>query len=1323
MSSPFSFQDYYVHLQIPLQDIASATNNFAIENLVGKGEFGKFYKGQLILRSGHESLINIVARRLDRSNGGRHEYIKDQFWTEISMLFRLKHQNLVSFVGFCDEDGEKIVITKYAVNGSLDKYLNSPTLTWMQRLRICVDAARALNYIHYDTRHNFRVIHRNIKSSTILLDENWDARLSGFELSTATRRQRFVLSPVCGTFGYLDPVHTETGSVTQKSDVYAFGVVLFEVLCGRKAQIYSKDNRPEYLAPLATKHYEDKSLDEIIDPDLRKQMDRQSLSIFSHTAYQCLNRQRAQRPNMEDVVKTLEKASQLQWKHENPGENLEHLKIQLKDIVLATENFADTYCIGSGAYGMVYIAELDHFDSKSWSAREWKNKDELPKKRSSVAIKKIISRQDGEGEQGFFAEIEMLTSCKHKNIVSLLGFCDEGPHLILVYELASNGSLDDFLGNTNNITTLLWKQRIKVCLGIACGLNYLHTTMDDKERIIHCDIKSGNILLYENWEAKIADFGLSRFHPASTVNTNNIAGTEVYLDPEYLKTGKLKKESDTYSFGVVMFELLCGRLAYDAIYNTDNDKGLPSIVRQRFSEGICMDMVDPKIKEETDDNIFTLNRGPNQNSLDTFSKIAYQCLAETQAERPTMEAVIKELEKALYFQENNKDNLKISLEAIKLATQNFSDSNCIGGGGFGKAYKGQVPHGNGHNIIVAKRLKGRYGYCDEMNEKIIVYEYTTRGSLDRYLNDDGLMWMKRLEICIDVARGLDFLHETSIVKQEVVIHRDIKSSNILLNWDWKAKITDFGLSLICPMYQEVDYLMEHVTGTVGYVDPLYMDTGFLTKESDIYSFGVVLFEILCGRLAFIQHRDNNPQFLARLVKDKLDKGRVEEMVFEGIKKQIVPESLTTFCKIAYQCLHDDREKRPTAREVILQLEKALEFQEDYEVWEPKLPADYKQIIQMSKSSEIYSDKMKKDIYDMFSQGILVQEGKVWFSFHGHGERNELISARMFSYKNRKSYKWRSVPKSRFQVVAKMLDISNLKIQVQIKTQFLSPNVVYGVHLIFKFCDSRKISNKPMYVNLKYKMESETLHTYFATLRKDTWMMIELGRFLNHKEGIDLEVLLESFSSYYCGSGAIYVEGIEFQAVDNVRHEDNEKLREVQGVLTSKLWLSKVDGKKCHMLPAKDVLYDSSNDKFFNWKPSTESRFQEVIEVLPRQVFGIKCKIESQMLSPNTDYVCYLVFKLSERCRGLHCPVKVRNLLHRKNKEIGIVYFRFPSLWNILDTDRVPRRREDGWMEVNVWKFNSNDGIRHDSIPVNLKLISYEETMSGLVVCGLEIRPM
>lgn len=1057
------------------------------------------------------------------------------------------------------------------------------------------------------------------------------------------------------------------------------------------------------------------------------------------------------------------------------GKNLEHLKIQLKDIVLATDNFADKYRIGSGGYGVVYKANLEHFDSKSSSAIEGKNKYELPKKRSSVAIKQIFSRQDGQGEQGFLAEIEMLTSCKHPNIVSLLGFCYEEPQRILVYELASNGSLEDYLGNTDKMTTFTWTQRIKMCLDIAHGLNYLHTTMEDKERIIHRDIKSANILLYENWEAKIADFGLSRFHPASTINTYNIAGTEVYLDPEYLKTGKLKKESDIYSFGVVLFEIMCGRLAYDEIYNVGNDKGLPSIVRRLFSDGNLKEMVDPKIKEESIENRFSLNRGPNQDSLDAFSKIAYQCLAETQAERPTMEAVIKELEKALYFQENNKDILKISLEDIKLATQDFSENNCIGKGGFGKVYKGEVSHANGHDIIVAKRLDARYGqgepeflteleilfeykhenviglvgYCDELGEKIIVYEYASNGSLDRHLNNDCLTWMKRLQISIDVARGLDFLHGTSVVKQDVVVHRDIKSANILLNWDWKAKVTDFVLSLICPINQEMDYVIENVVGTIGYCDPLYLESSVLTKESDIYSFGVVLFELLCGRLVYEYH-NGNMRIQTKLVKDHFKKGRVGDMVFEGIKEQIVPQSLSTYSSIAYQCLKRQREERPTISTVLVQLEEALEFQEDYEIWEPKLPADYEQIIQMSESPEICSDKMKKDLYDMFCKGILLQEGNLWFSLNSTGERNEMISARKFSYKNRRLHKWRSDPESRFPRVAKMLDISNLQIQIQIKTQFLSLDVMYGVRLVFKFCDPRKFSNKPMYVNLTYKMGSETLHAYFATLREDKWMTIELYRFLNHKEGLEFEVLLERFSRCYCGSDAVYVEGIEFQAIDKLKHEEYEKLQLATDSLeilksskgyvpdggkeepdrfpindSEKLWLSKVDGKKCHMLPAKVVLYNSSNDKFFARKPSTQSRFQEQIEVLQQQVLGIKCKIECQMLSPDTNYVCYLVFNLSEKCCGLHCPVKVRDQLHWKIKESGILYFRSPSPWNLHDDtyNRIPKKREDGWMEVNVWKFNSNDGIRRDCIPINLKLISYEGTMAGLIVCGLEIRPM
>lgn len=285
-----------------------------------------------------------------------------------------------------------------------------------------------------------------------------------------------------------------------------------------------------------------------------------------------------------------------------------------------------------------------------------------------------------------------------------------------------------------------------------------------------------------------------------------------------------------------------------------------------------------------------------------------------------------------------------------MATQNFHDDNCIGRGGFGNVYKGKVPKDDGFDTIVAKRLdttRGQgekqfrnelqilfeykhenvirlVGYCDEKDAKVIVYEYASRGSLDKYLNDVRLTWMKRLNICIDVATALEFLHGGSAI-QAAVIHRDIKTENILLNDEWKAKLADYGLSLISAINQETDYVIDHACGTLGYLDPLYRKSGFLTLESDIYSFGVVLFEILCGRSTFAINKHEG-QFLPSFIKQRFEKGKHDEVVFEAIKTQIVPKALTAFQTIAFQCLHDNRENRPTAKEVLEQLKKALEFQ-------------------------------------------------------------------------------------------------------------------------------------------------------------------------------------------------------------------------------------------------------------------------------------------------------------------------------------------------------------------------------------------------------------
>ncbi|MFS7990841.1 putative protein kinase RLK-Pelle-SD-2b family [Helianthus anomalus] len=327
------------------------------------------------------------------------------------------------------------------------------------------------------------------------------------------------------------------------------------------------------------------------------------------------------------------------------GETIVLSRFRLSDIMVATENFSDIYCIGLHEYGKVYKAELDDFKNKSSLAfKEKLNDSGWPKTRVNVAIKHISNGVNV--KQRFFLEIEMRTSYKHPNMVSLIGFCDEDDDVILVYEHASNKSLDDYLKNVDNMNNLTWTQRLHMCLGIARGLNHIHTKMDNQERIIHGDIRSANILLGENLGPKIAYFGISNFHLE-----NQNTSTKVYWDPEFERTRIMKIESDIFSFGVILLEIFCGRLAYDSIYIDENDKGLAAIARSGLNDGAIKKLLDPKlINEVINDEIITSNRGPNQNSLDTFLKITHQCLEEAQAKRPTMETVIKELEISLNFQ-------------------------------------------------------------------------------------------------------------------------------------------------------------------------------------------------------------------------------------------------------------------------------------------------------------------------------------------------------------------------------------------------------------------------------------------------------------------------------------------------------------------------------------------------------------------------------------------------------------------------------------------------------------------------------------------------
>ncbi|GKA57307.1 putative serine/threonine/dual specificity protein kinase, catalytic domain-containing protein [Tanacetum coccineum] len=731
------------------------------------------------------------------------------------MLSRVRHGHLVSLIGYCSEFNEMMVVYEYILGGDLAKRLHKvdgksiwTPLSWVEHLKICIRAARALDYLHTGTGVKNRIIHRDVKSSNILLDENMAAKVSDLGLSKIGHVDQsctHVSTNVKGTFGYLDPNYFMTGRLTRKSDVYSFGVVLLEVLCGRPAVDPSLDERG--LVGWAQRNIKEGTLNDIIDLNMtgltlcsRKKI--QIIKAFVKIAVKCLQTRPKDRPTMSEVVVDLEAALALQERGE----------------YLVRSRYNNGEQISSSSYSktgkiMMLSRTLRKILPAKTPVRPALRKSEVGESTFSTMGLIINSWLEGLGDKS----ARRLTTC----------------------------------GSSGETVSC----RISECVGVM--FSYAVDCISFWARLKNC------FIIFTEFDM------ICFFHFLSS-------------DVEY---------PECFGYQIVtrwVRGCYLAILGYPAIGVL-----LRTLVNEKHTRYFT-----PRLRHF----IRCLGRG-GRGSRVSHSDSEPDVISGAGIDEDSSSLVL-----------GTSHCRRYSLAEIQLATNNFDPETIIGKGGFGKVYKGFIDDGGTRTTVAIKRLDclsrqgasefwtevkmlsrvrhghlvSLIGYCSEFNEMMVVYEYISGGDLAKRLHKvDG------------------------------------KNENMA------AKVSDLGLSKIGHVDQSCTHVSTNVKGTFGYLDPNYFITGRLTRKSDVFSFGVVLLEVLCGRPAVDPSLDERG--LVGWAQRNIKEGTLNDIIdlnMTGLtlcsRKKI--QIIKAFVKIAVKCLQTRPKDRPTMSEVVVDLEAALAFQ-------------------------------------------------------------------------------------------------------------------------------------------------------------------------------------------------------------------------------------------------------------------------------------------------------------------------------------------------------------------------------------------------------------
>ncbi|KAL8166263.1 hypothetical protein V2J09_007762 [Rumex salicifolius] len=990
-----------------ISELDKATDHFNENRILGQGGQGTVYKGMLT----DGSIVAIKkAKLLDETQ-------LEQFINEVVILSRINHRHVVKLFGCCLETEVPLLVYEFIPNGTLFEHIHDPdedfAVSWEMRLKIAADSAGAIAYLHSSS--SIPIYHRDIKSSNILLDEKYRAKVSDFGSSkTIAMDQTHLTTLVQGTMGYLDPEYFQSYQFTEKSDVYSFGVVVLELLTSKKP-IYREGNAMEQ-KNLVTEFLfltQDSRVSNILDPKIVEEAKEDELISVVELAKRCVNWSGKLRPTMKEVAMTLEmiiKSPEQVSSWYQQQEDITNLYARYDEFDMDGASDADFIwtTLPSGVAsppsgsnspppgpsltkqgcqqkcGKAVIAYPFGIGSRCYHNKWF----EITCDNSSTPAKAFLTKLNLE-----VLRIRLRSQTVKINMPMIFN-CTKG--------VAPWTSLD--LGGT----PFSFSRRYNVFAPVNCNgssFSYYENRVMASCGPPVCENASD---LDEGFPDGVFPFtfkGVCRANSPPygltyySVNITESNGSCSYVglaesDPTTgyqfnLSAASLQKEASIPVVINWLYDLLLDPLSSTfqngrCDLNAYLDNGLYSCscpngqVGNPFLPNACHEAEECA---SCDGTCIVLE-------VDSYNvSIKFDCLSDSHSwkkRHPWAIPVIigasvaigsvllllgcywlyrlierwKEIrKKAINFKRNGGLLLhqqissdEGSIEGAKVftsneldtATDHFNKNRILGQGGQGTVYKGMLI--DGRIIAVKKALKldanqsnqfinemvilshinhrnivKLLGCCLETDVPLLVYEYVPNGTLYHHIHEPTdefpITWKMRLQIATDVAEAIAYLHSASSIP---IFHRDIKSSNILLDEKYKPKVSDFGTSRTNPVDQT--HLTTGVKGTFGYVDPEYFQTNQLTEKSDVYSFGVVLVELLTGQKPVRSDNSGDERGLAAYFLSSLESSSLSEIVDSRIVKECSEDQLMAYCSLAKRCLHLHGKHRPTMKEVVMVLE-------------------------------------------------------------------------------------------------------------------------------------------------------------------------------------------------------------------------------------------------------------------------------------------------------------------------------------------------------------------------------------------------------------------